>query len=479
VVLKARIFAQLAIVGGIVFGLGGVASRGLPGQSSQPLNAATAWSARDVPQRPTERARPNVVLVISDDHRWDGLGAAGNPHVVTPHLDQLATEGVHFVQATIHVPQCSPSRAQLLTGLPPHQHGQYSNQVQRRDVVAPDGFKQYTLLPSLLGHAEYRTVFVGKWHLAPEPWNCGFSDVRTWLPEGGGRYRDLALAQGRSRETRPMSGFVQQVFADSAIEFLKSPDARRQPFFLWLAFTAPHGPHVPNPPHIERLYAGRTRELLEPPAFRGEGHPRKWAPYYEAISYLDEQVGRILQTLTEERLADNTIVVFLGDNGFMMGSRDWDGKVLPYEDSIRVPFIVRAPSIATIRGKSRAAVSSLDLPPTILRWTGVSDVPKAWPGRDLTPALRGEAAGFDAAISEFADHESGQFGQYAYRLIRTPQHKLILWERPGRGDELYDLERDPHETKNAIDDSTLADVRENLRRRLEKWMRETDDSFRR
>jgi N-acetylglucosamine-6-sulfatase len=386
---------------------------------------------------------------------------------------------VHFVQATIHVPQCSPSRAQLLTGLPPHQHGWYSNQAQRRELIAPDGFKHYTLLPSLVAQAGYRTVFVGKWHLAHEPWNAGFSDVRTWMPGGGGPYRDVPLAHGRSRKTQPASGFVQQVFADSAIDFLKSPDARRQPFFLWLAFTAPHGPHVPNPPHIERLYAGRTRDSLEPPAFRGEGQPRQWAPYYEAISYLDEQVGRVLRTLGEERLADNTIVVFLGDNGFMMGRRDWDGKVLPYEDSIRVPFIVRAPNIATSRGRSNAAVSSLDLPPTILAWTGVKDVPKAWPGRDLTPALRGETAGFDAAISEFADRESAQFGQYAYRLIRTPRHKLILWERPGRRDELYELDRDPHETKNAIDDSALADVHETLRRRLEKWMRETDDSFRR
>lgn len=456
-----RIIAQRAVVWSAVVGLWSTSGAASP-RDSQHLRSS----------------RPNLILIISDDHRWDGVAAAGNPHIVTPNLDRLAEQGVHFTQATIHVPQCSPSRAQLLTGLSPHQHGWYSNQVQRRDVVAPDGFRRYTLLPSLLQHAGYETVLVGKWHLAPEPWVCGFSNVRTWLPGGGGPYRDLPLAQGRSRRRQPTVGYVQQLFADSAIEFLESPAARRNPFFLWVAFTAPHGPHQPNPPHIEQLYAGKPRDALAPPAFRGEGRTRDWTHYSEAISYLDEQVGRILRALRDQRLDENTIVVFLGDNGFMMGNRDWDGKVLPYEDSIRVPLIVRAPGVATMRGTMDAAVSSLDLPPTMLRWARV-DVPKGWTGRDLTPLLHGERPdGFDAAISEFADRDSAEFGQYAYRLIRTPRHKLILWDQRDKRDELYDLEADPHEAKNLIDEARLADIRDSLRRRLEGWMRQTADSFR-
>ena len=158
-------------------------------------------------------AKPNVVLIISDDHRWDAIGAAGNKAMHTPNLDRLAGSGTYYRQGTVHVPQCSPTRAMLLTGLPPHASGWYSNQAQRPDVKSPDGFKQYPLLPALMRDAGYRTVLVGKWHLAPEPWNCGFDEVRTWMPGGSGPYQDrprrwprATRATGRSsRGTRTRS----------------------------------------------------------------------------------------------------------------------------------------------------------------------------------------------------------------------------------------------------------------------------------
>lgn len=437
------------------------------------LYAALAHGGARAAQTP-----PNILFIISDDHRWDGLGAAGNPRVITPHLDRLAQDGVYFRQATMHVPQCSPGRAQLLTGLPPHQNGWYSNQYQRPGADGPDAFARFPLLPALLQQAGYQTVFTGKWHLAPEPWNTGFADVRTWLPGGGGPYRNLPLAYGRSRELKPGEGYTQQRFADSAIEFLQSGEAGRRPFFLWLAFTAPHGPTQPNPEHIQKLYAGKTRDALLPPGFHGEPIANSWQHYYEAISFLDEQVGRLLDTLKERQLDRNTIVVFLGDNGFMMGERGWNGKVLPYEGSLRVPLIVRAPGLAKLRGASDAAASSLDLPPTFLRWAGV-EPPAAWPGRDLTPALKDKRPrALDAAISEFADNRSEQFGQYAYRLIRTPAHKLILWERSDKKDELYDLGADPHETRNLAGDPAFARTERELRARLETWMDRTGDVFR-
>lgn len=422
---------------------------------------------------------PNIVFIISDDHRWDALGAAGNPRVITPHLDRLAHDGVYFAQATMHVPQCSPGRAQLLTGLPPHQTGWYSNQYQSPDVDRPDGFARFQLLPALLAKAGYHTVFVGKWHLTPEPWDSGFAEVRTWLPTGGGPYRNLPLAYGRSRERKPSDGYAQQLFADDAIEFVKRSAAARQPFFLWLAFTAPHAPFGPNPPHIEKLYVGKRRDDLLPPHFQGEPIARSWNRYYEAVTFLDEQVGRLLRALEERRLDRSTIVVFLGDNGFMMGERGWDGKVVPYEGSIRVPLIVHATGIATRRGPTDASASSMDLPPTFLRWAGV-EPPAAWPGRDLTPALqRGDHHGLDFAVSEFADNRSREFGEYAYRLIRTPTHKLILWERSDKKDELYDLRADPHEMQNRAGDAALVRVERELRARLARWMEQTGDEFRR
>ena len=146
-----------------------------------------------------DRGRPNFVFIISDDHRWDALGAAGNPKIKTPVLDQLARDGVYFRQATIHVSQCAPSRAVLLTGLSPHQSGYYTNQSMHPDLEWTDRFKVPTL-PGLLQQAGYRTVLAGKWHVAPDPWNVGFSDIRTWLSEAATEYRDTRLARGTSRK---------------------------------------------------------------------------------------------------------------------------------------------------------------------------------------------------------------------------------------------------------------------------------------
>jgi N-acetylglucosamine-6-sulfatase len=420
---------------------------------------------------------PNIVFIISDDHRWDGLGAAGNPNVQTPNLDRLAKEGVYFQQATMLVPQCSPGRAQLLTGLPPHTTGWYSNQHRSPAVDRTDGFARFKLLPALLQNAGYQTVFTGKWHLTPEPWDSGFADVLTWLPGGGGPYQNLPLAHGRSRELKPNDGYTQQRFTDAAIGFLKSEEAGRKPFFLWVALTAPHAPFGPNPPHIEQLYAGKTREQLLPPGFNGETAATTWNKYYESISFMDEQVGRLLHTLEERRLDQNTIVVFLGDNGFMMGDRGWNGKVIPYEGSVRVPLIVRAPRLAKVTGRTDAAASSLDLPPTFLRWAGLKP-PAEWPGRDLTPALQRRSHGLAYAVSEFADNQSEQFGQYAYRLIRTPTHKLILWDRAEKKDELYDLVADPREARNLAGTAALTRTERDLRAKLAAWMKQTGDTFR-
>lgn len=423
--------------------------------------------------------RPNFVFIISDDQRWDALGAAGNRAIHTPVLDKLAAEGVWFKQNTIHVPQCSPCRSTLLTGLVPHQHRWYSNQYQHPDVQNSNGFKGLPTVPGLLEKAGYRSVLVGKWHPKPDPWNCGFSEVRTWMPGGGGPYRNPELAQGKSRSSRKVPGYTQEIFADDAVAFLKSPQATEKPFFLWLAFTAPHLPHKPNPERINKLYKGKTdRDLLPPPLAGQEVGKAPWKIYYEAVSYLDEQVGKVLDALAARKLAENTVVVFIGDNGYMMGERNWHGKVVPYESSIRVPLIVRAPGIAKIKGENTAATSSLDLPVTFLTMAGQAP-PKQWLGRDLTPLLRGEAKhGIDDAFCEWADNRSEKFGDLSYRLVRTERAKLIVWEKANKPDELYDLAADPQEKKNLIAEPKMAPVLDDLRRRLRTWMEKTGDPAR-
>ncbi len=426
-------------------------------------------------------SRPNLVVVLSDDHRWDAVGAAGNPWIVTPVLDAMASRGVYFRQATVSVSQCHPVRASLITGLPAFLHGIYSTRYQ--EPGSDERLCRRPTLPGLLRDAGYRTVLVGKWHLPAPPGECGFSEVRTWLPEGGSDFRDPELVSGPSAEREPphrkIPGYTQEIFADDAIDFLSGETARSGPFLLWLGFTAPHTPYQPNPERIEALYAGRNEMELRPPGFPSDVEANDWRHYDEAVSFLDEQLGRVLAALGKAGLADRTVVVFLGDNGYMMGERGLggpdsgaDGKQVPYESSLRVPFLIDGPGWS--RGMaSDLPVSSMDLPPTLLRLAGLP-VPLTWPGRDLVDAIGGSSR-IEESYSEWADEKSEKFGGLAYRVIRTPAHKLIVWKDPRRGEELYDLRADPAETHNRIGDPALGGVLAELRGRLRARMEKTSD----
>jgi arylsulfatase A-like enzyme len=421
--------------------------------------------------------RLNLVVVLSDDHRWDALGAAGNPAIITPVMDRMTRDGVYFRQATVSVSQCHPIRASLLTGLPAWRHGVYSVQDQAPGVA--ETVCQRPTVASLLRDAGYHTVVVGKWHVPAPPWKCGFDEVRTWLPEGGAEYRDPELVRGVSTEHKPVPGFTQEIFADDALGFLHSKAAQTGPFLLWLGFTAPHAPYKPNPQRIQALYAGRSEESLRPPGFPRGVAANDWRHYDEAVSALDEQIGRLLKTLQETGLAERTVVVLLGDNGYMMGERGIggpgsgpDGKQVPYESSLRVPFILTGPGLP--KGLvSNLPVSSMDLPPTLLALAGLP-VPATWPGRDLTAALAGKIQ-IGEAFSEWSDEKSEKFGRLAFRSVRTPTHKLIVWKDPARSAELYDLTADPAEAHNLIADPAAKDVLRDLRSRLTEWMRRNGD----
>jgi len=426
---------------------------------------------------PSPAPRPNLVVVLSDDHRWDALGAAGNPAIITPVMDRLVREGVYFRQATVSVSQCHPVRTSLITGLPAFRHGVYSIQLQAPGVA--ESLCRRPTVASLLRGAGYRTVLAGKWHVPAPPWACGFDEVETWLPDGGTKYRDPELIRGVSDKYEAVPGFTQEIFADEALRFLRGPAARTGPFLLWVGFTAPHFPYQPNPERIQALYAGRRDKELRPPGFPREVKANDWRHYDEAVSHFDEQLGRILEALHETGLDLRTVVVLLGDNGYMMGERGVggpgsgsDGKQVPYESSLRVPFVVRGPGLP--KGLvSDLPVSSLDLPPTLLALAGLP-APSDWPGRDLVAALAGRVA-VGEAFAEWSDEGSEKFGQLAFRAVRTPTHKLIVWKDPARGDELYDLRADPAEAHNLAADPAARGVLSDLRSRLSAWMRRNGD----
>ncbi|HET9228884.1 MAG TPA: sulfatase/phosphatase domain-containing protein, partial [Thermoanaerobaculia bacterium] len=196
--------------------------------------------------------------------------------------------------------------------------------------------------------------------------------------------------------------------------------------------------------------------------------------------HLDEQLGRVLAVLQETGLAENTGVVLLGDYGYMMGERGVggpdsgaNGKQVPYEGSLRVPFLMQGPGLP--RTVSDLPVSSLDLPPTLLSLAGVP-VPDSWPGRDLAAALARNME-VREAFAEWSDEKSERFGKLAYRAVRTPTHKLIVWKDPARGEELYNLSADPAEAHNLIADPAAKEILDDLRSRLQDWMQRTEDPW--
>jgi N-acetylglucosamine-6-sulfatase len=442
------------------------------------LAAGMAVARAEPERRSSEDNRPNILFILSDDHRWDALGAAGNPTIHTPTLDQLAREGIYYRQATIHISQCLPSRATLLSGLPPHRHGIHSNRHQEPSQTVWRDLCARPTVASLLKSEGYHTVFVGKWHLQSDPWECGFAETMTWLPYGGDYYVDpRGLARGRSRNSLTVEGNTQEIFAADAIDFIRGSAEMETPFFLWFSPTAPHLPYGPNPPRIEALYEGKSNRDMRPPGFPDDIPVHEhWVEYYESVSHLDEIVGRLLQALEESGQRENTVVVFLGDNGYMMGERGIgldgpNGKTVPYESSLRVPLLVAG--LPHLSGTDPSQASSLDIPPTLLSVAGIA-APEEWPGRDLIAALRrGEV--IDEAFSELPDTKSEQFGHLAFRSIRTHRYKFIDWEDPKLPDELYDLVSDPREEHNLATESDFRSIVEELSERLTAWRSRTRD----
>jgi N-acetylglucosamine-6-sulfatase len=478
--------------------------------------------------------RPNIVFILSDDQRYDSLGVVGNREVKTPNLDAFAKEGIVFSNATVCVPLCAPSRASLLTGLLPHQHGYFSNKSWNKDAAR--GFVAPTAM-ELLRDSGYRTVLIGKWHIDPPPWKCGFDEIRTWMPQGADEYVGAKLAHGKSDKVKENPGHVTEIFTDDAVEFLREVAAGKNtppgppllrggkrerdaqkardedfpplirgdkggsPFFLWLAYTAPHTPQKPVPEHINALYADMPRGARPPGFPPGEPTPAPWAKYYGAISHMDEQIGRVLKAIDDAGLRENTVVFFLGDNGWMMGSHGYHGKIIPLDESIRVPLVVRGPKASMgWTGASPALVSSLDLAPAWLELAGVK-VPAEFAGQSMLPLLRDENAGADFRRDVFCEFEDEkEWPGEAYRLVRTHDWKYVL--RPPRSEKelkslskkaekkeeekdrkppdlarerLYNLKADPHELKDLMGEAGTENALQMLRERTREWMERTGD----
>ncbi len=430
----------------------------------------------------------HVILILSDDHRFDFMGFMGKPKFLqTPHLDRMAREGAHLQNAFVSTALCSPSRASILTGQYAHRHGVVDNNapIPERTVFFPRYLQQHG----------YKTAFMGKWHMgdqsdAPRP---GFDK---WISfRGQGDYYDPLLnIDGRQVQHK---GYVTDLLTDYALEWLQQ--VREQPSFLFLSHKAVHALFEPAPRHKDR-YKNATIEY--PPSMHASeandrGKPR-WVVeqrasyhgvdfmyeggmdfdsfyrrYCETLLALDESIGRVLDFVKQSGREDETLVLYMGDNGFCLGEHGLIDKRHMYEESMRIPMLAWGPGLITPGTVLPQLVQNIDVAPTILQVCGLQP-PEKTDGRSLLPLFKGEPSPWrDAVFYEYYwEHAFPQtpttFG------VRTDRYKFIRYHGLWDTDELYDVKADPSEMNNLINDPVQKDTVRDLKDRLFTWLEKTE-----
>jgi arylsulfatase A-like enzyme len=440
--------------------------------------AAAAMMCGSVKAEPA--ARPNFVFIVTDDQRWDALGAvqremgerARFPWFETPNLDRLANEGVRFRNAFVTYSLCSPARASFLTGQYNHQNGVINN-------YAPFPARN-TTYAGILREAGYGTAFIGKFHhgkqKGPRP---GFEYNATFLDQG--IYNDCPFElNGQMVDTK---GWVDDVSIDFAIDYLKKEKAR--PFCMWIGFKTPHEPTKP-PPRTQKMFQGKTAKLvpnmLTPAIFRHSGEDaqrrelakaalsdgggvRANLEYFRCIKATDDAVGRLMKALDELDLADNTVLLFTSDNGFYLGEHCLGDKRSAYEESLRIPMLIRYPKRFPKGKVIDDMVLNIDIAPTFLDMAGLP-VPSSMQGRSLAPLVEGRSDGWrESFLAEyFIDREYPNTPTWV--AVRTPSTKLVKYPGHDEWTELFDLQTDPYETNNLAKDparrSVLGDMEHEL-----------------
>jgi len=449
--------------------------------------------------REGKQPRPNIVFILVDDLRWDELGIAGHPYVKTPNIDRIGKEGVVFRNAFMTTPLCSPSRASFLTGQYAHTHGIIDN-VNRSTTS-----HRLVTFPLLLQQAGYETAFVGKWHMgnddSPRP---GFN---RWVSfKGQGNYINPEFNEdGKSVKG---TGYITDLLTGYAVAFITGPHDK--PFLIYLAHKAIH-PEVMqhddgsvNLSHAEQFIpAERHRNL-----YTGEKIPR--SPSYKrapegkpalqrrtgnlpplgtqtvtsdesilgrqrSLMAVEEGVGEILKALREIGQLDNTILVFAGDNGYFYGEHGLSvERRLAYEESIRMPLLARFPKTIKPGTVRHEFALNIDLAPTLLELAG-APLPATMQGRSLVPSLQGKRGTWRNSflIEYYSDKVFPRIVQMGYKAVRNERWKYIHYLELEGMDELYDLKNDPYEMKNLIHQPAAAKALEEMKREMERLLKET------
>jgi len=447
--------------------------------------------------------RPNVILILTDDHRFDAMGFTGHRFLETPNMDRMAGEGVHLPNAFVTTSLCSPSRASILTGRYAHNHGVVDNY-----NPVPASLKFF---PEYLQKAGYETAFIGKWHMGGErddaqrgfDYWLSFKGQGTYWADGHGTSRVVPQTSYDGfniNGTRvPQRGYITDELTDYALAWLEQRTDNR-PYMLFLSHKAVHSDFVPADRHRGR-YANKavpkpktledTDENYEnkPMWLKNQRNSRHgvdfaynlndfdlnayYRRYCEALLAVDENLGRVMRFLEDREELESTVIIYMGDNGFQFGEHGLIDKRTAYEASIRIPLLVMCPD--RFRGGSRIpqVVANIDIAPTILDLAGISP-PAQIDGKSFVPLLKGEQPRWrDALLYEYYWERNYPHTPTTHALL-TDRYKFIRYHGVWDLDELYDMQSDPEETKNLIADPAHAETARKLRERLFEVLGETN-----
>ncbi len=447
---------------------------------------------------------PNIIFILCDDHRADAMGFMGHDFLKTPHLDRLARDGIHMENAYVTTSLCSPSRASILTGLYAHNHGVVDN------YHAVD--TSLIFFPQHLQKAGYETAFIGKWHMGDldEPqrgfdhW-VAFRGQGTYYPDGHGTSRVVPQTRydgfninGEKRV--PQKGYITDELTDYALEWLDNRKHRDRPFFMYVSHKAVHSDFVARDGERGKY---QHEKWTPPPTFANTAENRKGKPrwlsdqrnsrhgsdfgynlenfdvqtyykrYCEALTAVDDNLGRVLDYLEKNGLLSNTLLVYMGDNGFQFGEHGLIDKRTAYEASVRVPLLMYFPDKLKAGSKISNVVANIDIAPTLMEVAGI--VPDStMDGRSFWGLTLGKNREWrEALLYEY-------FWEWNYPQTPTvfaalgSRYKFIRYHGIWDTDELYDIRYDPDERNNLIRNPDFAETAQHMKEVLFNLLKQSN-----
>jgi len=456
----------------------------------------------------SQQNKMNIIYILADDHRYDAMGFMNKIQgLQTPGMDRMAREGAHIKNAFVSTALCSPSRASILTGQYAHTHTVVDN-----DAPLP---KDLVFFPQYLQKNGYQTAFFGKWHMGntddqPQP---GFDH---WLSfQGQGTYYNSTFNINGKRVKQPEDGYVTDQLTAHTINWLNARN-KSKPFFVYLSHKGVHAEFYPakrhlgkyasipiiNPPsmYLTATDSSKTYGTVTAPQTKVNysGIPQwvrrqrySWhgvdymyhgtivfddfyRRYLETLQAVDESVGKVLNWVTAQGLQDNTMVVYMGDNGFSFGEHGLIDKRHAYEESMRVPLLIWAPGMVKPTSVVEQVVMNVDLAPTFLELAGVQK-PAQMQGYSFTNLLKGLATGWQRDKVFYEYYWEAAFPQTPTTFaVRSDRFKYIYYNGVWDINELFDLQNDPYEMNNLIRDTSYRKIGIQLKDDLFKWLQETN-----